>query len=1126
MQPDAARSLITDAFDHAYDEGHLRRFVQNLLVEVDMKDKKHRSGQMVYESFREHVASYKRLAKYTDPDGEEMDVLAVKLKTPHKLERARTMQRNFAATYLKDPARQGREAALVAYHADGTDDWRLSFVQLEYRTVVDEETGDVTAEEELTPVRYTFLVGENEPSHTPKRQFAPLLQSEQLRFPPALTALKNAFDIEVVTDEFFEAYRGHYKTLTQDVEAALAEDEAAQDEFDDKDVTPEAFAEKLMGQLVFLYFLQKKGWLGVERGDDWGEGPANFLRQLYEGGYVGYDNFYQDLLEPLFYQGLAVDRGGDNYFSALRCRVPFLNGGLFQPIHNVDRSRVHLSLPNETFGDIFDTFDRYNFTVREDEPLDKEVAVDPEMLGKVFEKMLDADQRKEKGAFYTPRDVVHYMCQQSLVDHLDTELNVRETPLRNPEGQQEDAFGNTTAPQGVLTGEDYDAEVKRAHLEALLRDGTNWIEHDTQVQESTSTDGKYAEYEAPRSIRRHAAALDAILADVKVCDPAVGSGAFPVGVMQEIVQARRVLDTYIDDDTDRSAYGLKRHAIQHSLHGVDIEPRAIDIARLRLWLSLVVDEEDFGQIQPLPNLRYKIVQGDALQQMERHVFNNEKEDRLHRLMAEYVETAHPSDKEKLQSKIDSLLDDLLDDDEFDFRLYFGEVWEAQGGFDLVIGNPPYVRQESHTTLSKEEKKQFETYRGNADLYVYFVERGIQLLREEGLFCYIVSNKWMRSGYGKSLREWLKRQNLVELIDFKDLPVFQGTIAYPCILRMRREEAGSELRALEVETLDYGDLSVYVKENAFDIEYRFLHEKGWTLTRPESQALLDRLREENNALQDYLPREIRRGILTGLNDAFVIRTEKRRELIEQDPDSAERIRVYPKGKDLKGPYASVPEQRYLIFFPNGWTDAHAPDDRDEWAWLQKQYPAITEYLAPFEERARERWDQGEYWWELRACSYYDEFEEPKILYPSVADRGPFTLDEEGVFADKTCYFIPSADKYLLGVLNSTLLFFYFSNIAVERQNGFYEYLTQYVERFPIYTIDEDAPDDVAARDAIVEHVDTLLDLHAQRADATTDAKRDPLQQRIDEVDAKIDRLVYELYGLSEEEIAIVEEKVNG
>jgi type I restriction-modification system DNA methylase subunit len=1121
MQPGAARSLITDVFDQAYDEQNLRRFVQNLLVEVDMKQKEHRSGQMVYESFREHVASYKRLAKYTDPNGEEMDVLAVKLRTPHKLERARTMQRNFAATYLKQPARRGREAALVAYYADGTDDWRLSFVRMEYRTVVDEETGDVTAERELTPVRYTFLVGENEPSHTPKKQFVPLLQSDGLSFPPTLDRVKEAFDVEVVTEEFFEEYRAHYKTLTTQVEAALKDDATARDEFEAKGVTADAFAEKLMGQLVFLYFLQKKGWLGVDRQDEWGEGPGDFLRQLYDGAYVDYDNFYRDLLEPLFYDALATDRGSGNYFGRLDCRIPFLNGGLFQPIHDVERARVRLDLPNETFGAVFDMFDNYNFTVREDEPLDKEVAVDPEMLGKVFEKMLDADQRKEKGAFYTPRDVVHYMCQQSLVDHLDTELNVREAPLRPPEPQQQNAFGGTPQ-QGVLTEEGYNPQVKRAHLEALVRDGTNWIEHDHRVRYGDSDTKKYdGTYRAPDAVRKHARALDAVLSDVRICDPAVGSGAFPVGLMQEIVQARRVLDTYIDDDVDRSAYALKRHAIQHSLHGVDIDPSAIDIAQLRLWLSLVVDEEDFEDIRPLPNLRYKIVRGDALQEMERHVFNNEKEDRLHRLMAEYVDTAHPSEKERLQSKIDGLLDELLDEEEFDFRLYFGTVFEEQGGFDVVIGNPPYVRQEAHTTLTKDEKKKFETYYGTADLYVYFVERGMQLLRESGLFCYIVSNKWMRARYGKPLRTWLKRQNLVELIDFKDLPVFQGTIAYPCILRMRREESDTEFRAVEVEHLDYDDLSVYVKENTFDVKYRSLHEKGWTLVDEESQSLLSKLEERGESLGDYLDEKIHFGIKTGLNKAFIISPEKREELIERDPDSEERIRVYPKGKDLKGPYAPIPEQRYLIFFPNGWTNAHAPDDRDEWAWLQGQYPAIAEHLAPFEERARERWDQGEYWWELRACSYYDEFEEPKILYPSVADQGPFTLDEEGVFADKTCYFIPSADKYLLGVLNSSLLFFYFHNIAVERQNGFYEYLTQYVERFPIYTIDENDADEVAARDAIAEHVDAQLDLHARRAEATTDAERDRLQEQIDEADAEIDRLVYELYGLGEEEIEIVE-----
>jgi type I restriction-modification system DNA methylase subunit len=800
MHPDAAKTLISDTFDGAYDETRLRTFIQNLLVEPDMKDKEHRSGQMVYESFREHVASYKRLAKYTDPNGEEMDVLAVKLKTPHKLERARTMQRNFAATYLKQPARQGREAALVAYYADGTDDWRLSFVQLEYRTVVDEETGDVKAEEELTHVRYTFLVGENEPSHTPKRQFAPLLQSEELRFPPPLHELKDAFDIEVVTDEFFEAYRGHYKTLTEDVEAALAEDETAQDEFDEKDVTPEAFAEKLTGQLVFLYFLQKKGWLGVQRGDDWGEGPGNFLRQLYEGEYVDYDNFYRDVLEPLFYQGLAVDRGGDNYFSALRCRVPFLNGGLFQPIHNVDRSRVHLPLPDETFGDIFDTFDRYNFTVREDEPLDKEVAVDPEMLGKVFEKLLLDDRQKELGAFYTPRDIVHYMCQQNLVDHLDTELNVREAPLTRPEPRQQNAFGDGPTQQGVLSGEDYNPQVERHHLEALVRDGSGWIEHDSRTQESESTNGKYSEYKAPRPIRTHAREIDAVLSDVRICDPAVGSGAFPVGMMQEIVQARQVLDTYIDDEIEREAYPLKRHAIQHSLHGVDIDPSAIDIAQLRLWLSLVVDEEDFEDIRPLPNLRYKFVQGDALQKIERSFFNNEQEAQLHALMEEFVSTAHPSEKERLQEQIDEHLSELLGDGQFDFGLYFGTVFKEQDGFDVVIGNPPYVTAGNLTDQQKDALKGYEIYKKSADYCTYFVERGMNLLRPDGQLAYIIKNKWLRARYGNKLRRWLKSRELTEIIDFKDLPVFQGVIAYPCIFRGVNASSDESLQAVEVEHL--------------------------------------------------------------------------------------------------------------------------------------------------------------------------------------------------------------------------------------------------------------------------------------------------------------------------------------
>jgi hypothetical protein len=1004
----------------------------------------------------------------------------------------------------------------VAYYADDTDDWRLSFVQMEYRTVVDEESGDVKAEEELTPVRYTFLVGANEPTHTPKRQFVPLLQSDELRFPPTLGDLKDAFDIEVVTDAFFEEYRSHYKTLTGQVKTALEADDAARAEFEDKGVTAAAFAEKLLGQLVFLYFLQKKGWLGVQRGDDWGEGPGDFLRQLYEGEYVAYDNFYQDLLEPLFYDALATDRGSGNYFGRLNCRIPFLNGGLFQPIHGVNRARVRLPLPNGTFGDIFDTFDRYNFTVREDEPLEKEVAVDPEMLGKVFEKMLDADQRKEKGAFYTPRDIVHYMCQQSLIDHLDTELNVRETPLRQPEGQQGDAFDSGTAPQGVLAGEDYNPKVKRAHLEALVRGGTNWIEHDTRVQESEATNGKYADHEAPQPIRRHAEAIDQVLASMKICDPAVGSGAFPVGMMQEVVQARRVLDTYIDDDTDRSAYALKRHAIQNTIHGVDIEPRAIDIARLRLWLSLVVDEEDFAQIRPLPNLRYKIVQGDALQQMERHVFNNEKEDRLHRLMVTYVDTAHPSEKERLQAKID----DLLGEGEFDFRLYFGTVFEEQGGFDVVIGNPPYVRQEAHSTLSKEEKKQFETYYGTADLYVYFIERGMQLLRERGVFCYIVNNKWMRAKYGEPIRKWLKKRDLQEIVDFGDLPVFANTSVYPCIIRVLEGEPSESLAGVTVKNLD-DDLRSHAKKEAFKILRRSLHGEGWSLIPEEIQHVVDQIDDVGKRLADYTDRDLNRGIVTGCNDAFVIGPETRRRLIEEDGKSEEVIKPFLRGRNVER-YEKPSSDDYVIFTRRGISI--------------DEYPAVKNYLSSFKKDLSPKPDDwpsdedwpgrkpGNYeWYEIQdTIAYWEDFEEPKILYPDLSKEGDFTLDFEGYYTANTIYILPGPNKYLVGLLNSSLMTFFCENNFAVYRGGYLRFYSQYVKELLIYEINEDNPDDVAVWDAIVDQVDTMLTLHAQRADATTDAERDRLRQRIEEVDAEIDRRVYEFYELGEEEIEIVED----
>jgi len=367
-------------------------------------------------------------------------------------------------------------------------------------------------------------------------------------------------------------------------------------DFAEKNVSTVDFSKKLLGQIVFLYFLQKKGWFGVKRNEKWGSGSKRFLRDLFDKKIVAYKFFFNDVLEPLFYDALSRDRSDiDHWNDHFQCKIPFLNGGLFDPISGYSWEKTDINLPNNLFsneirdiktGDIgngiLDIFDRYNFTVKEDEPLEKEVAVDPEMLGKVFENLLEVKDRKSKGTYYTPREIVHYMCEQSLVNYLANDL---------------------------------DGKVSKEDLDKLIKFGENVAEYEATYvakrENNPNYAGKYGQAILPKSIEKFAEDIDESLADIKICDPAIGSGAFPVGMMNEIVKSRSVLSIYIKNPK-RTIYGFKRDCIQNSLYGVDIDPGAIEIAKLRLWLSLVVDEDDIKQIKPLPNLDYKIMQGNSL----------------------------------------------------------------------------------------------------------------------------------------------------------------------------------------------------------------------------------------------------------------------------------------------------------------------------------------------------------------------------------------------------------------------------------------------------------------------------------------------------------------------------------
>jgi hypothetical protein len=459
---------------------------------------------------------------------------------------------------------------------------------------------------------------------------------------------------------------------------------------------------------------------------------------------------------------------------------------------------------------------------------------------------------------------------------------------------------------------------------------------------------------------------------------------------------------------------------------------------------------------------------------------------------------------------------------FDWKAEFSEIMQ-DGGFDAVIGNPPYVRQELLGSLKSYFQRKYEVYHGVADLYAYFIEKSVSLLRSSGYFAYIVANKWMRANYGKPLRQWLKQQNIVEIIDFGDLPVFKQVTTYPCILVIKKAAPGTQFAATNIRTLDFPDLNACVTENRHEVRQVTLDDNGWALVNEKTQDLLDKLRNTGIPLGKYVNGKIYRGVLTGLNDAFVIDAETRDMLIAEDPKSEDLIKPFLLGRDIKR-YRRPHSERYLIFTRRGISI--------------DQYPAIKKYLRQYKERLTPRpanwkgdkWPgrkPGSYqWYEIQdAIDYYNEFEKPKIVLPDISLRGNFALDnEEGTYCVNTAYIISSAEQYLLGILNSSLITFFYKTISSTYRGGYLRFIYQYLVMLPIRTIDFSNPEDKARHDRIVELVDQMLDLHKQLTEAKAPQTKTVLQRRIETTDQQIDRLVYELYGLTTEEIALVEKSV--
>ena len=648
-----------------------------------------------------------------------------------------------------------------------------------------------------------------------------------------------------------------------------------------------------------------------------------------------------------------------------------------------------------------------------------------------------------------------------------------------------------------------------------------------------NTVGKLIEGKSPKQIEK-----------IKILDPACGSGSFLLGAYQYLLDYHleyyrkhtkeaqtQFFDFYHKVGPEDLALPLRTKAmiLRNNIFGVDIDPQAVEITMMSLYLKALEGERGMlpKKQHLLPPLSNNIKCGNSLIGYDildnlfvgaalrgRPNLGNHIGLPLHKGAGEF--------DDETKSRINP----------FDWNsksVGFGEIMES-GGFDIVIGNPPYVRQEMIGEFKDYFKSHYEVFQGTADLYAYFIEKGVSLLNKNGIFSYIVANKWMRANYREPLRRWMKKQRIEEITDFGDLPVFETATTYPCIMRICRggsmcpPKSGQSHRiaptfyATDVKTLNFNNLQDYVNENRFKVSTSSLSDKGWSLVNEQSQSLLDKLRKIGMPLGEYVKGKIYYGIKTGLNEAFVIDEETKKRLIKEDSKSKELIKPFLLGRDIKR-YELPKSGRYLIFTKRG-VDI-------------KKYSAIQNYLFSFKDRLvpkpkdwkGENWKgrkPGSYkWYEIQdAIDYHEEFEKPKIIVPAIVKSASYAFDREGFYSNDKTTIISTDDLYLLGILNSKIPDFVMHSISSTKQGGYFEYKPMYLEQLPIRTIDFNNPAEKSVHDKLVSLVDRMLELHKKKNSIPPSAEREKIEREIVITDEKIDEIVYGLYGVTDEERKII------
>ena len=637
-------------------------------------------------------------------------------------------------------------AFMLFHYADTTWEWRFSYCY------VGRNREDTTSAK-----RYTYLLGRGQSCKTAALRFQTLLKKKGKI---AMDDITEAFSVESVSKEFFDQYRLNYADIVcyvtgkRMVKAGGKWEEKQEHEpnefimnqfaqFADPEKAVRDYVKKLMGRLVFLQFIQKKGWLGVPMDDaSWTQGDKEFIQHLF-AQYEDKDNFIDDVLEPLF-NDINTRRADDKANPVLGndIKVPYLNGGLFEKDAEDDTT---FPLPSKYMQDMLDFFSAYNFTIDENDPNDAEVGVDPEMLGRVFENLLE--DNKDKGAFYTPKEIVQYMCRESLIAYLQTDIE--------------------------------DDVIKQSFRDFV-----------TSHEVSTLK---------PADVYK----VDKKLREVKICDPAIGSGAFPMGLLKELFDCRMAIE---GEEEGKAPAEIKKDIIQNSIYGVDIEKGAVDIARLRFWLSLIIDEQT---PHALPNMDFKIMQGNSLLEQYKgvrldNIYSNsgqmelafDEETAARMLFLEHIykyfkEDDHDKKKallvlidnavkslvkaktlgnEEIADSIDSL--NLRNNtDFFLWHTWFNDVFE-NGGFDIVIGNPPYG-----VSIKGDYRKVIVDAIGQVpdyEIYYYFIQIASKLLKAKGMLSYIVPNTWLFNTFAKSFRiKLFDTWSLKEILDCSKFKIFES-----------------------------------------------------------------------------------------------------------------------------------------------------------------------------------------------------------------------------------------------------------------------------------------------------------------------------------------------------------------